>query len=386
MPSHRPDLAALVEKVTPQAVVLRRLLHRHPEPAYEEHQTTALIASALNDNGMDYTLRTPKTGLWLDVGGQPIVGFRADIDALPIAEPEENAPRSQNEGWMHACGHDAHTAIAFGVALTLAKLELDDGVRVLFQPAEESNPGGAAEFVAEGLVDGLKGLLAFHVDPTLQAGHVGRKVGPVTGSADGFIITLTGPGGHTSRPHKTVDLVAAAARVVDQLPDAIRRTIDSRIPVVTVFGSIHGGDAANVIPSDVELSGTVRTLDRTLWEALPGLVDKAVGSLTTMFGADYKLDYRQGIPPVVNDHAVVEAVSNGIADEVGPDVVVDVETSMGGEDFANYLEVVPGALLRLGTHSGGGDLHSASFRINEASIGVGIRAGTAAVLGMLGRL
>ncbi len=386
MPGPNQALAGLVDAVTPRAVELRRLLHRHPEPSNEEHQTTALIASALDESGLPYTLREPKTGLWLDVGTVPLIGFRADLDALPIQEPEENTPRSQNPGWMHACGHDAHAAIAFGIAVTLASLDLPHGVRMLFQPAEETNPGGAAEFVAEGLVDGLKGLLAFHVDPTLNPGQVGRRVGPVTGSADAIRIRLTGPGGHTSRPHKTVDLVSAAARVVRELPEAIRRNIDSRIPVVTVFGSIHGGDAPNVIPAEVSLTGTVRTLDRAAWEVLPGLVDKAMGSLTSLSGAQYELDYQQGIPPVVNDKDIVEAATAAIANEMGEASVVDVETSMGGEDFANYLDAVPGALLRLGSHAGGGDLHSASFRVNEASIGQGIRAGAAAILGMLDRL
>ncbi len=386
MASPQEALAGLVEEVTPRAVELRHLLHRHPEPSNEEHQTTALIASALADSGIPYNTRRPKTGLWVDVGGEPRVGFRADLDALPIDEPADAAPRSQIPGWMHACGHDAHAAIAFGVAATLSKMDLPVGIRVLFQPAEENNPGGASDFVAEGLVDGLKGLLAFHVDPTLAAGQVGRKVGPVTGSADSLQVKLSGPGGHTSRPHKTVDLVAAAARVIKELPEAIRRNIDSRIPVVTVFGSIHGGEAPNVIPSEVVLAGTVRTLDRAAWEVLPGFVDKALGSIAGLSGAHYELDYRQGIPPVVNDPNVVEAASAAIEAELGEESVVEVQMSMGGEDFANYLDTVPGALLRLGTHTGGGDLHSSSFRINEASIGVGIRAGVAGLLGMLEKL
>ncbi|MDX1469258.1 MAG: amidohydrolase [Acidimicrobiia bacterium] len=380
------SLPELVEAATPKAVELRRLLHRHPEPSNQEHQTTALISTALESHGLIHQLRTPRTGLWIDVGGEPRVGFRADLDALPIHEPPGNAPRSQNPGWMHACGHDAHAAIGFGIALTLSQLDLDAGVRILFQPAEEANPGGASEFVAEGLVDGLKGLLAFHVDPTLQPNRIGSKVGPVTGSADSLRIVLSGPGGHTSRPHKTVDLVSAAAMVVKELPEAVRRALDSRIPIVTVFGSIRGGSAANVIPTEVELTGTVRTLDRSTWEDLPGLVESVLGSISAISGAHFELDYRQGIPPVVNDAGVVDAATWAIADALGPDTIVAVETSMGGEDFASYLDTVPGALLRLGSHSGGGDLHSSSFRINDASIGTGILAGTAAVVGMLERL
>ncbi len=377
------ELKGLVEEITPQIVELRRLLHRHPEPAFEEHETTALISATLRDNGLAHELRAPSTGLWLDVGVEPVVAFRADLDALPIQEPEENLPRSLNRGWMHACGHDTHAAIATGIALVLHRLDLSHGVRFLFQPAEEANPGGAIALVADGLIDGLKGILAFHVDPALEVGKIGAKTGPITGSADAFEIVLKGPGGHTARPNCTVDLVEAAARVVNELPRAMRRSVDSRVPIVMVFGSIHGGDAPNVIPTRVVLKGTVRTLDRSVWETLSGLVDRALSTAVSESDADYTLDYRQGIPPVVNDSDVGASATSGLVHHMGEDAVVPTETSMGGEDFSNYLESVPGALLRLGAASGGGDLHSASFRVNEASIEFGIQAGAAALLGML---
>lgn len=379
------ELTGLAEKVTPRAVDLRRRLHQIPEPAYEEHETTTLISTTLEDDGLSPNRRTPRTGLWVDIGGDPKIGFRADLDALPIFEPNGNIPRSRNEGWMHACGHDAHAAVASGIALALAKLDLATGVRILFQPAEETNPGGASEFVADGLVDDLRSLIAFHVDPSLEVGKIGSKVGPITGSADGFTITLSGPGGHTSRPHKTINLVDAAGRVIRELPEAVRQSIDSRTPIVTVFGSIHGGSTSNVIPTEVTLSGTLRTLDRSIWDLLPGIVDKSLGHILAITGADYLLDYRQGIPPVVNDEGVVDTACSSIDELIGPGTVVPTETSLGGEDFSNYLDIVPGALLRLGTYSGGGDLHSASFKVNEASIGVGIRAGVAAILGLLTR-
>jgi amidohydrolase len=379
------ELTGLAEEVTPRAVDLRRRLHQIPEPAYQEYETTTLIGTMLDDNGLSPNRRSPRTGLWVDLGGEPRVGFRADLDALPIFEPTGNIPRSRNEGWMHACGHDAHAAIASGIALALAKVDLPTGVRILFQPAEEANPGGASEFVADGLVDDLRSLIAFHVDPSLEVGLVGSKVGPITGSADGFTITLSGPGGHTSRPHKTVNLIDAAGRVIRELPEAVRQSIDSRTPIVTVYGSIHGGSTSNVIPTEVTLTGTLRTLDRSIWDVLPGIVDKVLGQILAITGADYLLDYRQGIPPVVNNEGVVDAACSSIGQLLGPDTVVPTETSLGGEDFSNYLDIVPGALLRLGAYSGGGDLHSSSFKVNEASVGVGIRAGIAAVVGLLSR-
>lgn len=377
------ELRGLAEAVTPRAVDLRRRLHQIPEPAYQEYETTTLISTTLEEHGLKPNRRSPRTGLWVDVGAEPRVGFRADLDALPITEPAGNVPRSRNEGWMHACGHDAHAAIATGIALAFSRLSLPAGVRFLFQPAEEANPGGASELVAEGLVDDLRGLIAFHVDPSLEVGRVGARTGPITGSADGFGITLSGPGGHTSRPHKTVNLIDAAARVVRELPEAVRQSVDSRTPIVTVFGSIHGGSTANVIPGEVTLRGTVRTLDRSIWGLLPGIVDKALGKILAITGADYLLDYRQGIPPVVNDRGVVDSACSSIAGLTGSESVVPTETSLGGEDFSNYLEVVPGALFRLGAHSGGGDLHSSSFEVNEASIGFGIKAGLAALLGLI---
>jgi amidohydrolase len=378
----REQLDQLVDGIVPQVVELRRLLHRHPEPSHEEHQTTALIAASLDENGVTYSSRQPKTGLWVDLGENPVIGFRADLDALPIQEPEDRVPVSQNPGWMHACGHDAHAAIAFGIALAIRQLDLPVGVRVLFQPAEETWPGGAAELVAEGLVDGMKGILAFHVDPTLATGRVGSRVGAITASADSMTIVLEGPGGHTARPHQTVDLISDAARLVHELPGVMRRTIDARSPLTVAFGSIHGGRSGNVIPTRVELRGTARTLDRGLWEVLPGLMDKAIGSLLHLSGAEYTLEYDQAIPPVVNDEAVVRAATAGIASGLGTEIVVPAEPSMGGEDFAHYLSVTPGALLRLGSTGPGADLHSPGFILDEAAIGFGVKAGVAALLGL----
>jgi amidohydrolase len=287
---------------------------------------------------------------------------------------------------MHACGHDAHAAIAFGIAVALSRLELPAGIRILFQPAEEAFPGGAAQFVDEGLVDGLKGIVAFHVDPSLETGKVGSRVGPITASADKFTIVLEGPGGHTARPHQTVDLIADAARLIHELPGVLRRTIDARSVLTVAFGSVQGGTISNVIPTRVELQGTARTLDRGLWDVLPGLMDKAVGNLMAWSGAGYSLDYVQAIPPVVNDRGVVKAATDGISHLLGEATVVATEPSMGGEDFANYLSVAPGALLRLGSSGRGHDLHSPGFILDEGTIGVGMRAGLAAVIGLTERL
>jgi amidohydrolase len=205
-------------------------------------------------------------------------------------------------------------------------------------------------------------------------------VGAITAGADTIRIVVHGPGGHTSRPHKTVDVVSAASRVAAELPAAIRNAVDARSAVVTAFGSIHGGDAPNVIPTEVVLEGTVRTLDAGLWDVLPSLVDKILGSILGLSGAGYTLDYRQGIAPVVNDEMVTNKVTAAIRASLGAETIVPTETSMGGEDFSSYLTVTRGALLRLGSASGGGDLHSASFLFNEAALPIGIQAGAAALI------
>lgn len=378
------ELAGLVDEIAPLALDLRRRLHARPEPSHRELATTQLLRAALEQNGLRFHGRSPQTGGWVDVGPTPPqVGFRADIDALPILEPTENDPRSENEGWMHACGHDAHAAIAAGIAMVMSRMDLPRGVRFIFQPGEEANPGGAIEMVAEGAVDGLEALIAFHVDPALRVGRIGSRVGPITGSADSLTIVVHGPGGHTSRPHKTVDLVDAAARVVSELPQTLRRSIDARSPIVTAFGAIHGGDAPNVIPTEVVVKGTVRTLDPGLWDVLPGLVDKALGSILAISGAGYTLDYQQGIPPVVNDATVVAKATAAMRAVLGEETVVPTEQSMGGEDFSNYLARTPGAMFRLGSASGGGDLHSAGFTFNEEALPVGIHAGAAALLELI---
>lgn len=377
------QLNKAVEQATPAALELRRVLHRNPEPSYQEHKTTSVIKEAFAAKGLQTMGRSPRTGLWIDVGEVPTVGFRADIDGLPIDEPSDNVPVSQNPGWMHACGHDVHSAVAFGIAVVLSGLGLDNGVRVLFQPAEEAFPGGAVELVGEGLVDGLTSIIAFHVDPTLPAGKIGVRSGPITASADKFRITLGGPGGHTARPHQTVDLIPAAARVVVDLPGMLRAAVDSRKPLMVAFGSIHGGSTENVIPTRIELKGTARTLDRELWDQLPNLMDKTLAGIISVTEASYELAYQQAIPPVVNIESVVNASIEGIERLVGPDVITDTPTSMGGEDFSNYLEVIPGALLRLGAAKGRGDLHSSTFQIDERAIPHGIKCGVAALLRLL---
>ena len=390
----RPDgisksgaIRAVVAELLPTVVSLRRAIHRHPELANEEYRTTELVVDTLRSIGLSPRTRTPKTGLTVEIGsGHPTVGFRADLDALPIQEPEGLEFRSEVSSVMHACGHDAHTAIGIGIALALARLDpLPGKVRMIFQPAEETFPGGGQEMVREGAADGLDSVIAFHVDPTIVAGRVGLRSGPITASADRFYITLEGPGGHTARPHRTVDLVFAAGKVITDLPALLDRLTDSRAPLVLVFGKVVGGTADNVIPSTVELSGTCRTLDRSVWEDIPGLLEKLVQEIAAPTGAKVTFHFQRGIPPVINDEGVVAVCREAIAHNLGLEAVTVAPTSMGAEDFARFTEAVPGALLRLGARPGGRDvdLHSSAFQVDEAALETGLIAGISSVLALL---
>jgi amidohydrolase len=380
-------LRSLVRRVAPIAIDMRRRIHRRPELSNEEHETTDLIESFVRDLGLSPRVRIGRTGLTVDIGESgTMVAFRADIDALPIEERTGLLFSSETPGMMHACGHDGHTAIGLGVLQTLVEYgDLPGRVRFIFQPAEETFPGGAFDLVREGAVEDVAALIAFHMDPTLPPGRIGLKPGPITSSSDRFQIIIEGPGGHTARPHDTVDTVYAAGRVVGDLPALLHRTIDARTPMSIVFGTIHGGRADNVIPTSVEMTGTVRTLDRDLWDAMPSKVEKLVHEIVAPFGARALVHYQRGIPPVVNDAAVLSEVEFAIHEMLGTQAVAETHASLGAEDFARFLDLVPGALMRLGSALPDRrvDLHSASFDFDEEAIEVGILVGAAGLLRLM---
>lgn len=382
-------IRAVAAEVLPLVTGTRRAIHRHPELAHQEYRTTELIVDALRERGLSPRPRTPKTGLTLDLGdGGRRVVFRADLDALPIQESTGLDFASEVEGVMHACGHDVHAAIGLGVAMGLARLgDLPGRARIVFQPAEETFPGGAFDMIKEGVMSDVDAAIAFHVDPSLDAGKIGLLSGAITSSADRFYITLEGPGGHTARPHQTVDLIHAAGRVVTELLPLAHLQIDARSPLSLVFGRIQGGTADNVIPVSVEMSGTARTLDRDLWDRLPSLLEQLVHDIVLPTGAKVVFHYQRGIPPVVNDPRVIDVLHSAIGGVLGHEAVAGTHTSMGAEDFARFLEVAPGALMRLGARPGNRsvDLHSTTFDIDEAALEVGVTVGIAAVLELLTR-
>lgn len=371
----------------PELIAVRRQLHAHPELAFEEHQTTALLMRRLRAAGLEPRQLPHGTGLVVDIGSGPrTVGLRADIDALPAHDAKSTPYRSTRDGVCHACGHDAHTAIVLGVALTLARrLDLPGRVRVIFQPAEERIPGGALDVIAAGEVDDVDLMLALHCDPSLPVGTVGLRNGPLTAACDAVELTVSGPGGHTSRPHLTVDLVGAVARVITEVPALLHRRLDPRAGLSLVWGSVHTGNALNAIPTEAHLAGTVRSLDRRGWAGVEPLVRMLVEEVARSSGADVEVDYRQGVPPVINDTTMVDVLRDAVIRTQGPGCVADTEQSLGGEDFGWYGEHMPVAMARLGVHGGGQrvDLHQPGFDIDEAAIGVGVDVLVAATLALL---
>jgi amidohydrolase len=387
MPNRISDLTRLAAEIAPRMVEVRRDLHRNPEVGWTEHRTTRKVAALLHEWNIESRIRAEGTGLVADVGsGEKAVGFRADLDALPIQEEANPSYSSIIPGVMHACGHDAHTAIGLGTAWVLNQLdELPGRARFIFQPAEETMPGGAQAMRDEGVHRGLSAIAAFHVDPSLEAGKVGIRTGGITGAGDRVTIRLSGPGGHTSRPHQTVNLLYVAARIVTDLPQVIRHDIDPRETVLIVFGRIEGGSAANVIPTHAEMEGTIRLFDIDLWREMPKRIEAHVAEMAAPLGAIVETEYHQGCPPVVNDAEIIAIAEGAAAAVLGAHKVEHTHQSLGAEDFAWFLEDVPGALIRLGAalpdhHV---DLHSALFDIDEAAIETGILVASETLLRLL---
>ncbi|MCQ4193010.1 M20 family metallopeptidase [Streptomyces parvulus] len=389
----------LPEALRAELVAFRRDLHMHPELGNQEFRTTAAIKERLERAGLKPRVLPVGTGLVCDIGtnnasgvwsgGPRMLALRADIDALPIPDTKsECAYRSQVPDRAHACGHDVHTTVVLGAGLVLAALHerglLPRPVRLVFQPAEEVLPGGAADAIEGGALDGVRRILAVHCDPRVEAGRIGLRVGPITSACDRLEIALDGPGGHTARPHLTTDLVTAAARVVTDVPSLVARRVDSRSGLALTWGRIESGHAPNVIPQHAELAGTVRCLDLDAWRQAPDLVVGAIDEIANLYRAKSEITYVRGVPPVVNEVTSVELLQTAMIARLGTDSVESTEQSLGGEDFSWYLEHVPGAMARLGVRPPGErtirDLHQGDFDVDENAITVGVEMFTAAAL------
>lgn len=360
-------------------VTVRRDLHAHPEIAFDEYRTTAVVCDRLLALGLEPRVLPSGTGVLCDIGqAGPLVALRADIDALPLPDHKDVPYRSQVEGVCHACGHDAHTAILLGAAGVLARWpELRGRVRLIFQPAEEQIPGGSTAVIAAGGMDGVEQIYALHCDPRVDTGQVGLRAGPITAASDLVQVHLSGTGGHTGRPHLTADLVYALGRLITDLPGLLARRADPRSAMSLVWGMVEAGHAANAIPQSGAVSGTLRMLDRDAWDGAESLVRELVDEIVAPTGAKAETAYLRGVPPVVNVASCVDVQRAAVIAALGADAVADTAQSMGGEDFAWYLDHAPGAFARLGVRRPGSlaslDLHQSTFDIDEAALGVGVR-------------
>ncbi|MEZ2121548.1 MULTISPECIES: M20 family metallopeptidase [unclassified Corynebacterium] len=354
----------------------RRHLHTYPELSHMEYGTTEWIAETLAGYGMEPKL-FPGTGLMVDIGPDTghRIALRADIDALPIEEKAPVAFSSRTTGVMHACGHDVHTAIVMGAACALHAADLNHGVRIIFQPAEEVMDGGAPDVIEWGGLEDVSSIFAVHVEPKLRTGKIGLRTGAITSAADILEVNVHGPGGHTSRPQMTADVVYALSSVVTQLPALLSRRLDPRTGTVLVFGSINAGYAANAIPEDGRISGTLRTADIGVWRSAEPLITELIGQIIAPTGCTYEVVYTKGVPPVINDDVATALMANA-ARGIDAHSIVAAPQSSGGEDFSWYLEHVPGSMARLGCWSGSGrqfDLHQGDFVVDERCLGVGVR-------------
>jgi amidohydrolase len=378
------ELDAFLAGHGPELIEFRRDLHAHPETGYHEYRTTRRIALRLEAAGLKPAILPKGTGLTVDIGtgsaDEPVVALRADIDALPINDEKDVPYRSINRGACHACGHDVHTSILLGTGLFLARVAaaraLPGKVRLIFQPAEEV-PGGAVDVLAAGGIASVDRIFALHCDPRLDVGKIGTRTGPITAACDKLTVKVTGPGGHTARPHLTADLVYALGKIITELPAALSRRVDPRSSLSLVWGRVNAGSAANAIPDDGMVEGTVRCLDDTAWHEAPELVKALLESVASAYGVVPEIIYQRNVPPTVNE-AMSTAMFEAAADRVlGPDSITEAPQSLGGEDFAWYLESIPGALARLGTRNPEApadfDIHQGIFDVDERAIGCGVR-------------
>jgi amidohydrolase len=374
-----PEVAQLAESV----IDLRRTLHRWPELGFQEQRTGALVAERLQALGLEVRTGMAQTGvlgiLHGDGAGKTVL-LRADMDGLPIEEASGAPYASQNRGVMHACGHDGHTAILLTVAAVLAprRQQFSGTVKFAFQPAEELPPGGAKGMIEEGVLEDPRVDVAFglHLWNSLPIGKIGVDEGPIMASVDRFDIVIKGVGSHGAYPHTGVDPIVVGSHIVAALQTVVSREMPPLAPVVVTVGKFQGGTAFNVIPSQAELSGTVRTVDARIRQEMPGRLERIVRGITSGMRAEYTFHYTSGYPVTVNDAHKAQFARQVAAAIVGDTNVVTAGMTMGAEDMSYFLEAVPGCYLRLGSGNPDKGLvhphHSALFNFDEAALPIGV--------------
>src|SRR5581483_6218534 len=375
-------ISALAEKYYPEMVRLRRTIHANPELAFEEYATSSLVAETLEKLGLEVKRGVAKTGVVASLrgsrsAGDSVVALRSDMDALPIQEATRLEFASKNPGKMHACGHDSHTAIGLGAAMILSELknELRGEVRFLFQPSEERNPGGAPYMIEEGALDGVSKVYGLHVLAQADAGTVGFCPGEMMASADELYITIKGKAGHGARPHHTIDPVVVSAQVILALQTLVSRNLDPFAHGVISICSVHGGFAPNIVPPEVKLVGTLRAMSKEWRRYAHERIHEIVNGICYSARAEAEIKIDLGYPVLVNDEAETVFAEACARELFGEESVFRAERLMGAEDFAYYLEKVPGTFYRLGIRNEAqgitADIHNDHFTIDESSMKAG---------------
>jgi amidohydrolase len=362
---------------------IRRQIHMHPELAYQEKRTSALVAKTLRQLGIEVKTGVAKTGVVGVLRGGAsgkTVALRGDMDALPITERTNKPYKSRVEGVMHACGHDGNTTSVLGAAMLLAeeRRSLTGNVKFIFQPSEEAPPGGALPMIRAGALRNPKVDFAIgvHVDPTVPAGKIGLRDGPMMAAADDFTLTVLGTASHGAKPHLGVDAIALSAQVIQALQTIPSRMINPTHPVVVTIGTIHGGYRRNVIADRVEMEGTLRTLHAADRKKGAAMIGKLAGRITKASGGDFEYEFNDGYPILTCDPAITDVVRRSARELFGGRSTVEIdEPSMGGEDFAYFVNEVPGMMMRLGTGNKKKGItypwHHPKFDIDEKGLWVG---------------
>ena len=381
-----------VQKQQSWQVKLRRHLHQHPEVSFEEHDTTTFLKDHIRKMGLKVRPVKCKTGFMAELKGNwpgPVVAIRTDIDALPITEQTKLPFESRNEGCMHACGHDMHMAVVAGTARVLSAIpdSFNGTVRFIFQPGEEQPPGGAQPMIDSGALKDAVMVFGLHVDPILPVGRISVRDGATMAAVIDFDLIIRGKTGHAARPHDAVDAIVAAAEVVESTQKIISREISPGTPAVITFGKVQGGTARNVVASEVRLFGTARTLSDTLRRKLPSMIKRTAQAVCRAHGARANMVMVADYPVLVNHRQANEVLTANFDYLYGKGKVAETKVTMGGEDFARYLRLVPGAMFRLGVGNRkiGADKpwHAADFIADEAALLPGTALLAAAAIDVL---
>ncbi len=373
-----------------EMIAWRRDFHMHPELGFEEVRTSAKVAEIIKTFGYRVQTGVGKTGVVAEIGsGKPVVAIRADMDALPIIEANEVPYRSKNQGLMHACGHDAHTAIALGTAKLLSEEDFSGTVRFLFQPAEETDDGefsGAPRMIEDGAINDVDNVLALHVDSAVSTGEIEIATEYASAGVDTFYAKIIGKGGHGSTPHKVVDPIFISGHVILALHGIVSRKLRPYDPAVISIGSIQGGQIDNVIPEEVNLLGTIRFLIPEVQEKIHAEIKNAL-EIARALGGDYELKIEVGFPPMHNHPEIVNLIKSVAGDLLGEDKIIPPEPGMGAEDFGYFLEKAKGAMFRLGCKIEGDERrhHDPRFDVDEDCFPIGAAIFVETALRILGQ-